>query len=131
MPILRAACDNEPESRTASRSSIFPGPTYEPLAKSIRKRTTGIGMASLLRAHDIAPQPAHKVNAGPPSEGESTPDCRSNFAVVVIGHAGAVRNGDGQTAADVGIGDARKSVEALGEVMIHVERRLVEGARAG
>src|ERR1700722_16626820 len=130
MPILRAACDNEPQSRTASRSSIFPGPTYEPLAKSMRKRTMGIGMVSLLRAHDIARHLGHKVNARA-LEGEPPTDCRRNVAVVVIRDTGAVRNGDGQTAADVGIRNARKSVEALGEVMIHVERRLVEGARAG
>ena len=40
-------------------------------------------------------------------------------------------NGDGQTAADVGIRNAGKNVEPLAEVMINIERRLVERARAG
>ena len=42
-----------------------------------------------------------------------------------------MRNGDGQTAAYVGICNSGKTVETLGEVMIHIERPLVEGARAG
>src|SRR5208283_1824221 len=62
---------------------------------------------------------------------ESTPDCRSEVVVVVIGDAGTVRNGDAQTAADVGIRNAGISVETLGEVMIRIERNLVESARAG
>jgi hypothetical protein len=41
-----------------------------------------------------------------------------------------VRNGDGETTADVGIRNADISVERLGEVMIHIERTLVEVARA-
>src|SRR6202050_1114926 len=71
--------------------------------------------------------------AGPTvcSEGETATDCRSKVAVVVIGDARAMRNGDGQTAAHIGIRNSGKSVETLGEVMIHIERLLVEGARAG
>src|SRR5208282_1095559 len=68
---------------------------------------------------------------GERSEGETTTNCRSNVVVVVIGDAGAVRNGDGQTAADVGIRNAGINVATLGEVMIRIERNLVEGARAG
>src|SRR5580700_3146031 len=65
------------------------------------------------------------------SEGKTTTDCRSKVAVVLIGDAGAMRNGDGQTAAHVGIRDSGKGVEALSEVMIRIERPEVEGARAG
>src|ERR1700678_1962951 len=65
------------------------------------------------------------------SEGETATDCRSKVVVVVIGDAGAMRNGDGQTAAHVRICNSGKTVETLGEVMIHIERLLVEGARAG
>jgi hypothetical protein len=50
---------------------------------------------------------------------------------VEIGDAGAMRNGDGQTAGYVGIRNSDKTVETLGEVMIRIERPLVEGARAG
>src|SRR5271168_2218170 len=67
----------------------------------------------------------------PRSEGEASTDCRSRVAIVEIGDAGAMRNGDGQTAAHVGIRIPGKSVETLGEVIIHIERKLVEGARAG
>src|SRR4029077_3447824 len=56
---------------------------------------------------------------------------RSNVFVVVIGDAGAVRNGDGRTAANVGIRNSGINVQALGEVMIRIERNLVEVARAG
>jgi hypothetical protein len=42
-----------------------------------------------------------------------------------------MRNGDGQTAADVGIGDAGINVETLCEVMIRIQRNLLERARAG
>jgi len=42
-----------------------------------------------------------------------------------------MRNGDGQPAAHVGIRNSGKTVETLGEVMIHIKRPLVEGARAG
>jgi len=38
--------------------------------------------------------------------------------VVVIGDAGAMRNGDGQTAAHVGIRNSGKTVETLSEVMV-------------
>jgi hypothetical protein len=48
------------------------------------------------------------------------------LAVVVIGDAAAMRNGDGQTVAHVGIRNSGKSVETLGEVMIQIERHLVE-----
>src|SRR5277367_1380797 len=64
-------------------------------------------------------------------EGETTTDYRSKVAVVVVGDAGAMRNGDGQTAAHIGIRNSGKSVESLGEVMIRIERHLIEGARAG
>jgi hypothetical protein len=40
-------------------------------------------------------------------------------------------NGDGQTAAHPGIRNPGKTVETLGEVMIDIERPLVEGSRAG
>jgi len=42
-----------------------------------------------------------------------------------------VRNGDGQTAGDVGIRNAGISVKTFGEVIIRIERNLVEAARAG
>src|SRR5271170_3636643 len=65
------------------------------------------------------------------SEGETTTDCGSKVVGVVIGDAGTMRNGDGQTAAHPGIRNSGKAVETLGEVMIHIEGPLVEGARAG
>jgi len=64
------------------------------------------------------------------SEGETTTDCRSTVVVGVIGDAGFMRNGDGQTAAHPGIRNSGITVETLGEVMIQIERPLVEGARA-
>ena len=42
-----------------------------------------------------------------------------------------MRNGDGQTAGHEGIRKSGKTVETLREVMIHIERPLVEGAWAG
>lgn len=42
-----------------------------------------------------------------------------------------MRNGDGQTSTHVGILNSGKRVETLGEVVIQIERPLVEGARAG
>ena len=63
------------------------------------------------------------------SEAESTADCRSNVIVVKIGNAGTMRNGDGQAAGHIGTRNSGKSVEALGEMMIYIERSLVEGAR--
>src|SRR5271167_4650605 len=63
------------------------------------------------------------------SEGETTADCRSTVVVGVIGDARFMRNGDGQTAAHPGIRNSRKTVETLGEVMIRIERHLVEAAR--
>src|ERR1700731_1892704 len=65
------------------------------------------------------------------SEGETTTYCRSKVVVGVIGNAGTMRNGDGQTAAHPGIRNSGKTVETLGEVMIHIERSLIERARAG
>ncbi len=72
-------------------------------------------------------EPLPNPNAGLPteptqkrSEAETTTDCRSKVVVGVIGDAGAMRNGDGQTAAHPGIRNSCKTVEALGEVMIHV-----------
>jgi len=55
------------------------------------------------------------------SEAETGTDGRSKVVVVVIGHAGAVRNGDGQTTGDVGIRNSAKNVETLGEVVIRIE----------
>src|SRR5271167_262425 len=65
------------------------------------------------------------------SEGESTPNRWSKVVVGLIGDARPMRNGDGQTAAHPGIRNSGITVETLGEVMIRVERSLVEGARAG
>src|SRR5580700_11867809 len=65
------------------------------------------------------------------SEAETATDCRSTVIVVVIGDAGTMRNGDGQTAAYPGIRNSDKAVETLGEVMIRIERPLIEGACAG
>src|ERR1700683_2282330 len=65
------------------------------------------------------------------SEGESNTDGRSNVRRVEIRDAGAVRNGNGQTTGHDGIGNSYVTVQTLGEVMIRVERHLVEGARAG
>jgi hypothetical protein len=87
------------------------------------QRIAGRALQMPVRALDC---PRH----GKRSEGETSTDCRSNVVVVVIGDAGAVRNGDGETTADVGIRNADISVERLGEVMIHIERTLVEVARA-
>ena len=42
-----------------------------------------------------------------------------------------MRKGDGQAAAHEGIRNSGKRVETFGEVMVHIERPLVEGARAG
>ena len=42
-----------------------------------------------------------------------------------------MRDGDGQAAAHLGIRNSGKTVETLGEVMIHIERPLVKSARAG
>ena len=42
-----------------------------------------------------------------------------------------MRNGNAQTAAHVGIRNSSKSVETVGEVMIRIERPLIQGARAG
>ena len=56
-----------------------------------------------------------------PSEGETNTDGRSKVAVVVIGNTGAMRNGDSQTAAYVGIRNSGKTVETRGEVMIRIE----------
>jgi hypothetical protein len=41
-----------------------------------------------------------------------------------------VRNGDGQTAADVGIRDAGIGVETFGEVMIRIERNLATAIKS-
>ena len=40
-------------------------------------------------------------------------------------------NGDGETAADLGIRNAGVGVETLGEVVIRIQRHFVEGALAG
>ena len=68
---------------------------------------------------------------GKRSEGETTTDGRSKVVSVQIGDAGAMRNGDGQTAGHEGIRKSGKTVETLSEVMIHIERPLVEDAWAG
>ncbi len=59
------------------------------------------------------------------SEGETAADYRSEVAVVLIRNAGAVRNGDGQTARHVRIRNSGKTVETLGKVMIRIERPFV------
>src|ERR1700684_603937 len=64
-------------------------------------------------------------------EAETTTEHRSKVAVVEIGDAGAMRNGDGQTAGHEGICKSGKSVETLGEVMVEIERPLLEDAGAG
>src|ERR1700722_12050609 len=71
---------------------------------------------------------------GPPrkrSERETNTGCRSKVAVVPVRDAGAMRNRDAQTAAHPGIGNSGETVQALGEVMIRIERHLVEVTRAG
>jgi hypothetical protein len=57
---------------------------------------------------------------GKRSECETNTDCRSNVVVVEIGDAGAMRNGDGQTAGHVGTRNSGKNVQTLGEVIIHI-----------
>src|SRR5580698_2359918 len=52
------------------------------------------------------------------SERETTTDRRSIVAVVKIGDAGAMRNGDGQTSGHKRVCQSGKSVEALSEVVI-------------
>ena len=42
-----------------------------------------------------------------------------------------MRDGDGQAAAHPGISYSGKTVETLGEVMIHIEGPLVESTRTG
>src|ERR1700722_14142990 len=64
------------------------------------------------------------------SEREPTTDRRSIVAVVEIRDAGAMRNGDGQTAGHKGIRQSGKTIEALGEMVIQIERPLIEGAGA-
>src|SRR5580704_6771299 len=68
---------------------------------------------------------------GKRSERVTNTSRRSNVVVVVIGNAGAVRNGDFQTAGDLGIRNAGINVETFGEVIIRIKRILVERARAG
>src|SRR6202042_3181760 len=68
---------------------------------------------------------------GKRSERETSANHRSSVVLVQVRDAGAVRNSDGHTAAHVGIRNSGKNVETLGEVMIRVERNLVEEARAG
>jgi len=65
------------------------------------------------------------------SKAEATADRRSKVVVGVIGDARSVRNSDGQTACHPGIRNSSKTIETLGEVMIRIERPLVEGARTG
>jgi hypothetical protein len=65
------------------------------------------------------------------SEGETTSNGRSEVVVGFVGDAGTMRNGDGQTASHEGIRNSSKGVESPGEVMVDIERPLVEGARAG
>src|SRR3984957_3120143 len=91
------------------------------------------------RSHKPGPRPncgraaadSMRARRGKGSEGETTTNCRGNVVVVVIGDSRAVGNGDGQTAADVGVCNAGIGVETFGEVMIRIERNLVEEARAG
>ena len=86
-----------------------------------------MGQTALARPEDCALSPASVIG----SEGEAAPDCWSKVVVGVIGDAGAMRNGDSQTAAHEGICNSGKRVETLGEVMVQVERPLVEATRAG
>src|ERR1700728_4756394 len=65
------------------------------------------------------------------SENETTTDRRSKVVVGLIRDAGTMRDGDGQTTLNVGVRNSGKTVETLGEVMIRIERPLVEGALAG
>ena len=64
------------------------------------------------------------------SERETSTEYWCKVGVVQVGDAGAVRNGDGQTAGHARIRNSGKGVQPPGEVMIRVERPLVEGARA-
>src|SRR5215472_16375893 len=56
MPRFLAACESEPARSIASRSAILPGPTQQSVAKSTRKRTTGLvtGLASHARSWGTA-----------------------------------------------------------------------------
>src|SRR5215472_827322 len=87
-----------------------------------------------LPAPPPASPPRQSSHSGPAvllSEAETTTNHRSKVVVVEIGDTGAMRNGDGQTAAHPRIGNSGKTVETRGEAMIRIERYLVEGARAG
>ena len=64
-------------------------------------------------------------------EREATSDCWSKVIVALKWDAWAMGNGDVETAAHIGIRNSRKRVEPFGEVMIEIERPLVESARAG
>ena len=55
------------------------------------------------------------------SEGETTADGRSKVAVVEIGDAGAMRDGDSETAGHERVRKSGKTVESFGEVMIEIE----------
>jgi hypothetical protein len=72
---------------------------------------------------------ARAARRGQRSEGETNSDHRRNVVVVVIGHAGTVRNGDRQTAAHLGIRNSGISIETLREVMINEGRTFVEVQR--
>jgi hypothetical protein len=65
------------------------------------------------------------------SERVTNTNYRSDVVVVEIGNAGAVRNGDFQTAGDLGIRNAGINVETFGKVIIRIGRILAERARAG
>src|SRR5271170_2729966 len=122
--------------RTVLARGFAAGATSEALAATAAWASPRQRVPHPLQSENAKGRPPSKVFVDrrmrhPRSEGETTTDCRTKVAVVVIGDAGAMRNGDGQTAAHVGIRKSGKSVETLGEVMIRVERPLVEGARAG
>src|SRR5580658_6117564 len=68
---------------------------------------------------------------GKRSERETSTHGRSNVAGMEIGDARAVRNGDIQTAAHGGIRNSGETVETRCEVMIGIERHLVESPCAG
>jgi hypothetical protein len=64
-------------------------------------------------------------------EREARADQRSNIAVVVVRHAGSVRNGNRQAAAYIGAGNSGETVQTLREVIVHVERTFIQRSGAG
>jgi hypothetical protein len=108
--------------------------TFGSLAGNRRAATPGFARGVVLSKFALSRKAAHGRSRAssshlgsrlsPPrkrSEGETNTDCRSKVARVVVGDAGAMRNGDGQTAAHVRIRNSGVTVETLGEVMIRIE----------